>query len=96
MRTAVHNSNINLTKDYVKTKLLQMDIQTKAFVMHREGKTKCLSHICGNEQPKGKKMWLWKSTLNHPKMEGGYDFHQPNLKDESALIQLIFKINLMS
>jgi hypothetical protein len=29
-------------------------------------------------------------------MEGeGYDFHQANLKDESALIQLISKINLM-
>jgi hypothetical protein len=45
MRTATENSNINLTKDYVKTELLQMDIATKAFVsstalMHREGKTK--------------------------------------------------------
>jgi hypothetical protein len=45
MRIAIENSNINLTKDYVKTELLQMDIGTKAFVsntalMHREGKTK--------------------------------------------------------
>jgi hypothetical protein len=45
LRTAIENTNINLTKDYVKTELLQMDIETKAFVsntalMHREGKTK--------------------------------------------------------
>jgi hypothetical protein len=31
MRTATENSNINLTKDYEKTELLQMDIKTKAF-----------------------------------------------------------------
>jgi hypothetical protein len=45
MRIATENSNINLAKDYVKTKLLHMDTETKAFVsntalMHREGKTK--------------------------------------------------------
>jgi len=45
MRTAIENSNINLAKDYVKTKLLHMNIETKAFVsntplMHKEEKTK--------------------------------------------------------
>jgi hypothetical protein len=45
MRTAIENSNIKLTTDNVKKKLLQMDIETTAFVsntasVHREGKTK--------------------------------------------------------
>jgi predicted GNAT family acetyltransferase len=34
MRTAIENSNINLTTYYVKTKLLQMDVDKSIHIQH--------------------------------------------------------------
>jgi hypothetical protein len=59
LRIAIDNSNINLSTDYVKTKLLQMDVETKVSTssinIHKGTENKGLSHTWGTKQPKEKK-----------------------------------------